>query len=555
MLFLTISVMAAWAGVSFVYLPWKFEFQSMVCAVGYLAFMLVACPKRPVIKAPVQGGATTKASGQPGVFPQNAQTTPVSPSPVSAAGPQRKRPTATAGSLRELMYAEIALINDMFKAHKIIARVNYAPSRTIPIPWMVAETSFIAYRVEIQPGQKLTKVDGVTDELSEALTDLRRTKIKGYEEKCIVRLRSFPLSLEVPHPDPKALTWQHARLDSLAPNTMLLGRIYDFGKAKDCKINLAETYHVLIAGMSGWGKSTLMRLALTSLVMNNRPDKLKIMLIDLKNADLWLFAKLPHSMGYVSDEAGAGALLATLEKELEQRKAARYSPYRIVVAIDELARIKDETIRAKLVLLMHQGREFDVNVIGGTQEPSAKEIGSEVNNAFQARIITRVASQDAAYFITKVAGSGAEQLIQKGAFLVITAGGEIERMKGFDLSREDNRGLIAQVQPRYVADIVPDTATYTPDTRTDMGRYEAGISPDMNKSTRVEYENRVHIANVRFPVEFRGFLTNEEQEEIRYLATLDDFRTSGEVSMSKLVPYVFGSRDPKRTALVRKALE
>lgn len=552
-MFLAISVISFLSLISYVYLEWlPFEVRSMAFAIGLMAFMLVAYRKPSTVnlaqpvKAPQAPTAQAGAPSQsvPQAAPRAAQTAQTSlPS---------GKPIVPRGTLKWLMMEEIELINNMFRAHKIFAKAFFAPTATIPLPHLVTRTSFIAYRLDVKPGQKIDKIEKVLLELSEAITDLR--KRSGYMQgrkpdgskrtKILVRYRNFPPALEVPHYDPEALTWQHASF-ALPPETALLGRVYDFGSAEDCRLNFKRAPHWLIAGMSGYGKSTLMRLILTGLVLNNAPGRMKLMLIDLKNSDLWLFEKLPHAMGYAQSQAEARPLFDKLVAELEARKKTRNSPYRIVVAIDELAQIKEKDIRAQLTLLILQGREYEINIIGGTQEPSAEAIGSEINNGFQARVVTRVASADTAAFITKTAGSGAEQISEEGDFLILLPGGEIERMKVFDLSREDNKRLIAKADSLYGLDIPVDTAGYKPDISVDM----TGYKPDISSGYAISTQEKVV-----FPLDKVEPLTDAQKEALIELSKLPEFQYQGKPSVRRLTIHVFGSRDPKRDRHVADAL-
>lgn len=64
--------------------------------------------------------------------------------------------------------------------------------------------------------------------------------------------------------------------------TMLTGRIYSADGATDDTIRLADYPHILVAGTTGSGKSTLMRMCLLSLAINTAPADLQMVLIDMK---------------------------------------------------------------------------------------------------------------------------------------------------------------------------------------------------------------------------------------------------------------------------------
>ena len=66
--------------------------------------------------------------------------------------------------------------------------------------------------------------------------------------------------------------------------------------------DLASMPHLLIAGTTGSGKSVCINSVTTSLVCNNRPDDLRLVMIDPKMVELVRFNGLPHLLGKVEIE-------------------------------------------------------------------------------------------------------------------------------------------------------------------------------------------------------------------------------------------------------------
>ena len=76
----------------------------------------------------------------------------------------------------------------------------------------------------------------------------------------------------------------------------------------------------IIAGATGSGKSVCINTLVMSIVMNARPDEIKLVLIDPKKVELSAYTKLPHLIAPVITEAhGAYSALQWLVKEMEVR--------------------------------------------------------------------------------------------------------------------------------------------------------------------------------------------------------------------------------------------
>jgi DNA segregation ATPase FtsK/SpoIIIE, S-DNA-T family len=79
---------------------------------------------------------------------------------------------------------------------------------------------------------------------------------------------------------------------------MMKGRLpIGIGESREgpLSVDLAELPHLLIGGHTGSGKSVFIRQALTGLLLSRGPDRLRLVLVDLKGGtELNLFERLPH---------------------------------------------------------------------------------------------------------------------------------------------------------------------------------------------------------------------------------------------------------------------
>ncbi|MEP0761830.1 MAG: DNA translocase FtsK [Chloroflexota bacterium] len=225
--------------------------------------------------------------------------------------------------------------------------------------------------------------------------------------------------------------------------------------------DLGTMPHLLIAGTTGSGKSIMLAAMTTALVMNNTPDRVRLVLLDPKMVELSRFNGLPHLLGPVETELDRiiGVLrwatremdrrYRLLEQEaarnihvynaaLGRKRAGEHLPY-IVIIIDEIGDLMmqrpDETERA-LTRLAQMARAVGIHLMVATQRPSVDVITGLIKANFPARISFAVASGIDSRVILDT--SGAETLMGRGdmLFLAPDAAGP-QRIQGCYVSDEE----------------------------------------------------------------------------------------------------------------------
>lgn len=338
-----------------------------------------------------------------------------------------------------LLAGEIDLINRHFRAHQVKALAHVR--RT-----MCVRSSFIAYGLRLAEEEQIKRVEATLRELSNALTMQRMRQ--GITGPCPVRLRDYPVALEVPFPSPTPLDWRKARLHIPAMRA-LVGQSYPFSGAQAEIIDLDRHYHMLVAAQSGGGKSTLMRMALATLALNTSPDALHIVLVDLKADDLVPFAKLPHVERLAASVDQAARAIASVHDLRDQRIAGASKSYRLLLVIDELAELGEhKEVLVQLGRILSTGRSLRINVWAGTQYPTAATIGSVVSKSFTTRFVGRVVGAQAAQVAAQRPATGAHLLAYPGDFLRID-GPDLVRLKAYNLPAETADGLIKAVRDRW----------------------------------------------------------------------------------------------------------
>jgi S-DNA-T family DNA segregation ATPase FtsK/SpoIIIE len=219
--------------------------------------------------------------------------------------------------------------------------------------------------------------------------------------------------------------------------------------------------HLLIAGTTGSGKSVCIKSIATGLAMINRPDELRMVMIDPKMVELVRFRGLPHLLGSTEVELERIVrVLRWVAHEMDQRykkfaaasarnlddynsKVGRAEPEkklpRIIVFIDELADLMmlapEETERT-ICRIAQMARATGIHLVVATQRPSTDVVTGLIKANFPARISFATASQIDSRVILDM--PGAETLLGRGDMLYLASdAGHPVRVQGCFVSEEE----------------------------------------------------------------------------------------------------------------------
>ncbi|NLV74518.1 MAG: DNA translocase FtsK [Chloroflexi bacterium] len=256
--------------------------------------------------------------------------------------------------------------------------------------------------------------------------------------------------------------------------------------------DLVKLPHLLIAGATGSGKSVCLNAIIVSLLLNNTPDQLKLILVDPKRVELTPYGGIPHLLSPVVVEpdrvlgvlnwlmremdsryrnfSAAGARNIEAYNESAARRGEQKLPF-IVLIMDELADLMivapDEVERA-VCRLAQMARATGIHLILATQRPSVDVVTGLIKANFPARIAFAVTSQVDSRVILDT--PGAEKLLGRGDGLVMAPNSPgLTRIQGCFVSDGELSSLVefwcaqaAPTSPALVFDQTGTTATQPP---------------------------------------------------------------------------------------------
>lgn len=242
--------------------------------------------------------------------------------------------------------------------------------------------------------------------------------------------------------------------------------------------DLSKMPHLLIAGATGSGKSVGMNSFLISLLYNNSPKELRMIMIDPKQVELSTYNGLPHLLTPVitEPEKAATALrwaVAEMNRrykvcaEAGHRSITEYNKDRktvekmpkIVIVIDELADLMmtaQKEVEASICRIAQMARAVGMHLIVATQRPSVDVVTGLIKANIPARIAFTVASSIDSRTILDC--QGAEDLLGMGDMLYLSGTmGKPIRVQGIYISSKEIEAVTNKMkltrEPHYRDDI------------------------------------------------------------------------------------------------------
>ncbi|MGX7111413.1 DNA translocase FtsK [Gemella cuniculi] len=322
--------------------------------------------------------------------------------------------------------------------------------------------SITQFQILPTPGTKVSKIINLSNDiaLNLAAKDVRiEAPIPG---KSLI-------GIEIPNTINELVTMKEVFINDKdnSPLSVALGKDVS-GEAIFTRID--KTPHLLIAGSTGSGKSVCVNTIITSLLLKNKPDKVKLIMIDPKMVELSIYDGIPHLLtSVVTDPLKAADVLHKVVLEMENRYrefararvrnmegynkiAEQDSDYKklpyIVVIIDELAdlmMVSSKEVEESIARIAQKARAAGIHMIIATQRPSVDVITGVIKTNIPSRIAFAVSSSvDSRTILDK---SGAETLLGKGDMLYLSAdSSKPVRVQGAFLSDEEVEKVVDYVK-------------------------------------------------------------------------------------------------------------
>lgn len=272
-------------------------------------------------------------------------------------------------------------------------------------------------------------------------------------------------------------------------------------------VNLAKMPHLLIAGATGSGKSVVMNGIVTSVIMRNTPEQVRLILIDPKRVEMTTYEDIPHLLTrVVTDPKRAKDALDWIVAEMERRydllsrygfrNIDRYNeavvggeiddlpvieeteaddvggadaddrrvqtlPY-IMCVIDELAdlmMVAPRDIEGAIVRIAQMARAVGIHLVIATQRPSVNVVTGLIKANVPSRIALSMATgHDSKTILDQ---HGAEKLVGMGDMLYMPANAsKPHRLQGCFIDEIEIEKVVdhckAQAEVTYAENVVKE---------------------------------------------------------------------------------------------------
>ena len=362
--------------------------------------------------------------------------------------------------------------SDIVEKSKILQSTFNNFGIEVKIVKAIVGPSITQFQILPTPGTKVSKIVNLSNDIALNLA------AKDVRVEAPIPGKSL-IGIEIPNKVNELVSMKEVFVNDKdnSPLSVALGKDVA-GEAIFTRID--KTPHLLIAGSTGSGKSVCVNTIITSILLKNKPDKVKLIMIDPKMVELSIYDGIPHLLtSVVTDPLKAADVLHKVVLEMENRyrefararvrniegfnKIAAQDPdYKelpyIVVIIDELAdlmMVSSKEVEESIARIAQKARAAGIHMIIATQRPSVDVITGVIKTNIPSRIAFAVSSSvDSRTILDK---SGAETLLGKGDMLYLSADSSKPlRIQGAFLSDEEVEKVVDFVKSQSEAQYDPN---------------------------------------------------------------------------------------------------
>ena len=235
-----------------------------------------------------------------------------------------------------------------------------------------------------------------------------------------------------------------------------------------------EFPHCLVAGTTGSGKSIFIHSLITTLIMRNSPDNLRLIIVDPKRVEMTRYRDIPHLLcPIVTEPKEASLIMSKLVEEMNERydkfadadgstNLKEYNEWAeehqeekiptIIVIVDEFGDLvkTNKEISNPILLLSQKARACGIHMLLSTQSPTTDIITGPIKSNLPTHIALCTANSTQS--VTVLGEGGAETLLGKGDMLVqspIVSRTGLKRVQGCYIQKKETSRVTGYLKEHY----------------------------------------------------------------------------------------------------------